>query len=208
MGRATYNLSSARACFHRGRAIPLVLVVVAAPGRGAAGVSGQQRFPLPERVPDPQLREEHEVPVPGKEHLNPVRDADRGDPRVVHHAPVHARALDKRSQRGGGNRPFRRSGGSMAIAVHASKLPPRLVRSARPVLPDPAVGDHAQELEAAGPRNGPWVAPLRQPSHDLASGRVHPGFAAVRVDQHIGVYGDQRLRRRSSFVTDAPGRRR
>ena len=70
------------------------------------------------------------------------------------------------------------------------QLAPGLIGCRLGAPPEPAVRSDADELVAAGPRNGPGpvaFGKLPQNTHRLF---VHPGLTPVRVDEHVGVDRD------------------
>ena len=145
--------------------------------------------PVPEGVAGSQFRKQGEVAVPGQQHLDPVRDAECGDAGIVDNAACNVRAAHEAAQK------VHEVAGLADHSVRWRRRPrpeliPGMRRRGRFVLPDAAVGHHAQELVAARPGNRPWATAFRESDHECMRLVAGSGFAAVRVDEQVGTYGD------------------
>ncbi len=142
-----------------------------------------------ERIACPKLREQREITVTSEQRRSTMGNAERSDPGIVNHRPVHARSLDEAAQ------DIKEVVGLAQQSTRRRRCPrieltPGALDRCRPVLPDAAVGYDAQELVAARPWNRPCVVAFRELAQDGARGTVDAGFPAVRVDEQISVDGD------------------
>ena len=72
------------------------------------------------------------------------------------------------------------------------QLSPRLFRGRCRFLPDPAVGDNAEKLITARPRNGPEPVTFGQMTQDVVRGVMERRLPAMGVDEQVGVNGNHR----------------
>jgi len=105
----------------------------------------------------------------------------------VNHTANHSRPLRKATQYFQkiaclSNQSVRRRGGP------SKQLTPSLFRRRRSVLPDPGVGDNAQEFVAARPWDSPNLAAFSQGAQYSHRVSMRARFSTVSVNQDIRIY--------------------
>ena len=137
-----------------------------------------------------QLGEEEEIPVTREQRVDAVRDANRRDACIVDDPAYHIRTVHD---------PLQNFNEVVGFADHvvrrricpSHELAPSMVGRGRLILPDAAVCDHAHELVAARPRDGPSFVALGESNHDVVRRLAQTRFSSVRVNEYVGIDRDQ-----------------
>jgi hypothetical protein len=116
-------------------------------------------------------------------------DAQGRDARVVHDGTTYPWPTDEASQYG--REILGLTQETDRRRIHPGlQLSPRLIRSTGGLLPDPRVGDDAEKLVHARPRQGPGRSAFREFAHDTHGDLVLGNLASVSVDKNIGIDGE------------------
>ena len=162
-------------------------------------VAGVLRLPLwrprrwcRQRIAGREFRKQREVAVTREQDIDAVRNANGRDSRIVYDSSDHVRPTYESLQ------------GLIEIlcfsdhpvggrCVPGMELQPGLFRRCGVVFPDAAICHHAQELVAARPGNRPGSVALGKIRQEGMCRLAESRFAAVGVDEDIGVDRDHRV---------------